>query len=112
MAPAAHLRGYLLDLDDAGRWQLVRSARDPYARHAVGRGRTARPVRAAPRGDARAGASVTALIDGATVASVGGQPRAYARGIGGIEAGAATAGGAFTGAEWPVVQYRGFSILR
>jgi hypothetical protein len=112
-AGVSNFRGYLLDLDDAGRWRLLRNSRDA-GPVTLASGAVAPPgvqswhaVAMRVRGD-----TVTALIDGRTVAALNAQPRAYAHGIGGIEAGAATDGNAFTGTAWPVVQYRGFSVAR
>jgi hypothetical protein len=110
-ARVSNFRGYILDLDDAGRWRLLRNRRGA-GPLTLAAGAVAPPGLQSWHAVALRvrGRTVTALVDGRAVAALGGQPRAYARGIGGIEAGAATAGSAFTGTAWPVVEYRGLSV--
>jgi O-glycosyl hydrolase len=110
-AHVSNFRGFILDLDDGGRWQLLRNARKGGVT-TLASGAVAPPgVQSWHAVALRVrGSRLTALIDGRTVAALDRQPRAYARGIGGIEAGAATAGNRFTGTEWPVVEYRRLTV--
>ena len=56
------------------------------------------------------GATLTAAIDGAQVATVTDNDPNYTTGIAGIEAGAIDANGAWTGTSWPIVQYRRLTV--
>jgi hypothetical protein len=103
---ASDFRGYLLDLDDAGRWALLRDSR----RHGVATlaGGATSPAASAWHRVALAvkGPAITASVDGSVVAALPDATLGYDRGIAGIEAGAQVADGAFTGRSWPVVQFR------
>jgi hypothetical protein len=109
---SSHFRGYVLALRDGGAWQLLKN--DPSAGVSV-----LRSGRAVTRpGRSRwhrlsltvAGAVVIANIDGRRVGTARDRDRRYRTGIAGIEAGATVAHGAWTGASWPIVQYRNLSV--
>jgi hypothetical protein len=56
------------------------------------------------------GSTLTATIDERPVGSVTDTDPNYASGLAGIEAGATPAAGAWTGASWPIVQYRHLTV--
>ncbi len=56
------------------------------------------------------GTTLTAAIDGVQVATVTDSDPNYTTGIAGIEAGATAVNGTWTGASWPIVQYRRLTV--
>jgi hypothetical protein len=107
-----NFRGYILKLADDGSWQLLKNSRS------VGVSILASGALAAPAGvDAWhnlsltiQGATLTAAIDGAHVATVTDSDPNYTTGIAGIEAGATDVNSAWTGTSWPIVQYRRLTV--
>jgi hypothetical protein len=108
----SYFRGYILDLDGAGRWRLLHNTTSAGV-SVLASGTLATPVRRKWHNLALTvhGAGITALVDGKQVAAISGAPAGTAPGIAGIEAGAAAErAGAFTGRSWPVVEYRRLTI--
>jgi hypothetical protein len=109
----AYFRGYILALRDSGTWQLLKN--DPDKGVTVlrsGRLATRAGLNRWHRLSLTAkGPVLTIRIDGRRRGSALDRDRGYASGIAGIEAGAAERGGAWTGASWPLVQYRHLSIV-
>jgi hypothetical protein len=104
--------GYILDLDGAGRWRLLHDTTS-HGVSVLASGALVTRVRRTWHHLALnvQGAHLTASIDRQGVASIHAGPEGRARGIAGIEAGAAAErDGTFTGRSWPVVQYRRLTI--
>lgn len=106
--------GYLFTLTDGGRWQLLKNHLTAEAQVLRSGALKSRPgllhwhalsltVR---------GSTLTAAVDGRTVASLEDRRAPYRTGIAGIEAGAVEDHGAWTGTSWPVVQYRQLAVTR
>jgi hypothetical protein len=107
----SNFRGYILDVTDAGAWQLLKNSKSVGV--AVLAQGTVAPLGTNTWHDLSiklAGTSIGVAIDGDTVGSVTDDDPNYSAGSAGIEAGAQLANGAFSGASWPVVQYRDLSV--
>jgi O-glycosyl hydrolase len=108
----SNFRGYILKLGDDGSWQMLKNSRF------IGVSVLASGSLSAPAGVRNwhnlslsiHGTTLTAAIDGNQIATATDNDPNYSKGIAGIEAGAVTANGAWTGTSWPVVQYRRLTV--
>jgi hypothetical protein len=103
--------GYLLDVSDSGAWRLLKNSKSvgvEVLAHGTGAALGANTWHSVSI--RMVGTAITAAIDGQTVGSATDDDPNYSAGIGGVEAGAQLADGAFTGASWPVVQFSHLSV--
>ncbi len=103
--------GYLLDVSDSGAWRLLKNSKSvgvEVLAHGTGAALGTNTWHSVSI--RMVGTAITAAIDGQTVGSATDDDPNYSAGIGGVEAGAQLADGAFTGASWPVVQFSHLSV--
>jgi hypothetical protein len=107
-----NFRGFILKLADNGSWQLLKNSRRVGV-SILASGALARPAGVNAWHNLSLtikGATLTATIDRALVASVTNSDPNYTTGIAGIEAGATDVNSAWTGTSWPIVQYRRLTV--
>jgi hypothetical protein len=105
-------RGYVLDLADTGRWNLLRNTTAPRV-SVLASGTLKKPAGVGTWHTVALtvhGRRLTAAIDGRRVGSAVERSVGYGAGIAGIEAGGEAKHGIWTGTSWPVVQYRNLTI--